>query len=162
MTRLAASQERNNPEHQEQAALFAHMALLEDKYPDLTSIFAVPNGEYRPPQVGARLKEEGVKAGVLDICVPVPRFWTDTVLKGVEIARGLDYNMYVGLTPGLWVEMKAPGRCKDSTYGTSAEQRTWATIFAERGWAVVVVDDWKAAWEEIKSYLGISLEEPYL
>lgn len=35
--------------------------------------FAVPNGEYRSPRTGARLKAQGVRAGVADLVIVGPR-----------------------------------------------------------------------------------------
>lgn len=153
MTRV--KQER--PEHDEQVMLFNKIEEYRDEYPVLASIFAVPNGEYRPQAVGARLKAEGLQAGVLDICVPVPRVWNeDDGTNGIEITTDDWYYAYV--TPGLWVEIKAPGKCVGSTLGTSPEQRVWATIFSELGWQVVVVDTWEQAWFEVLSYLGLTIK----
>jgi predicted RecB family endonuclease len=41
-------------------------------YPILKWIHAIPNGGHRHVAVAKRMKREGVKAGVLDICIPVP------------------------------------------------------------------------------------------
>ena len=57
----------------EKAALFAWAALNQDVYPDLQYMFAVPNGEKRDKITGARLKAQGVKRGVPDIWLPVPK-----------------------------------------------------------------------------------------
>ena len=71
-------------EHDEQVALFELLALYELKYPILQWIFAIPNGGARHPAVAAKMKAEGVKAGVWDVFVPVP----------------------VDDKCGLWIEMK--------------------------------------------------------
>lgn len=60
-------------EHQEQVAFFQWCALNERNIPQLRWVHAVPNGGYRHKQVAAKLKEEGVKSGVLDVCVPAAR-----------------------------------------------------------------------------------------
>lgn len=68
-------------EHDEQVAVV--------EYCDLNSIpvFHIPNGGYRRKSEAARMKAEGVRPGVPDLCIPV--------------ARG-DYH-------SLYIEMKAPG-----------------------------------------------------
>ena len=59
-------------EAQEQAALFRWAAYSRVKYPALDLLFAIPNGGSRNPIEGRHLKEQGVKAGIPDICLPVP------------------------------------------------------------------------------------------
>jgi predicted RecB family endonuclease len=41
-------------------------------YPVLRWIHAIPNGGHRHVAVAKRMKAEGVKAGILDICIPIP------------------------------------------------------------------------------------------
>jgi hypothetical protein len=73
-------------EHSEQAALFDWAAWQVNLgYEPLRWMYAVPNGGHRHKATAGRLKAEGVKAGVPDICLPFP-------------ARG--YH-------GLYIEMKA-------------------------------------------------------
>lgn len=55
-------------EHDEQAALFYYLA----HHPDLWVVFAIPNGGVRNKVTAAKLKREGVTAGVWDIFVPIP------------------------------------------------------------------------------------------
>ncbi len=43
------------------------------KYPDMKTIFHVPNGGHRFESVGAKLKAQGVRAGVPDYVWPCPR-----------------------------------------------------------------------------------------
>lgn len=62
-------------EAQEQVGLFnwaAQMANL-GVYPELYWMYHVPNGGKRNAIEGARFKAQGVKAGVPDICLPVPK-----------------------------------------------------------------------------------------
>jgi len=59
-------------EHDEQVALFNILRMYEDKYPELKWVFAIPNGGHRHISVARKMKAEGVKAGVLDVCVPFP------------------------------------------------------------------------------------------
>jgi hypothetical protein len=59
-------------EHDEQVAVFDVLRANERKYPFLKWIYAIPNGGHRHPAVAGKMKAEGVKAGVSDICVPIP------------------------------------------------------------------------------------------
>lgn len=58
------------PEHNEQVALFQWAAFMSEKAPELKWIFSIPNGGLRSKVTAARLKAEGVKAGVADIFLP--------------------------------------------------------------------------------------------
>lgn len=60
-------------EHQEQVALFNWAKAVKRQYPELALMFAIPNGGQRNIIVAAKLKAEGVKAGVPDLCLPVSR-----------------------------------------------------------------------------------------
>lgn len=112
-------------EHKEQKALFDWAALAAPAHPELALMFAIPNGGYRNKVTAARMKAEGVKAGVPDICLPVAR------------------NGY----HGLWIEMKsAEGRMKK-------HQRAFCQRLADHGYRVVVCWSWDAARREIESYL---------
>ena len=60
-------------EHQEQV-LFVQWFRRE--YPSVR-IFAIPNGEARSQSAGARLKAEGVSAGVPDLFIPAWNTWIE-------------------------------------------------------------------------------------
>lgn len=60
-------------EHDEQVKLFQWAQLSEGRWPELALLFAIPNGGKRHVAVARKLKAEGVKAGVPDICLPVAR-----------------------------------------------------------------------------------------
>lgn len=113
-------------EHQEQAALFRVAGLHEKKWPELAQMFAVPNGGQRHIAVAAKLKAEGVKAGVPDIFLPAPR----------------------GAAHGLFIELKAKGgRVSDA-------QRAMLAALARQGYACLVCYGWEEAWREIQAYLA--------
>lgn len=116
---------RQSPEHNSQVALF-HWAFLERrKYPELELMFAVPNGGQRNKIVAAKLKAEGVKAGVPDIMLPVAR----------------------GKYHGMALEMKAAkGRISD-------EQKYWHERLAVQGYYVAVCYSFDAARIELENYL---------
>lgn len=112
-------------EHQEQAALMRVCRLHENKYPGLELIHAIPNGGQRHIAVARKLKAEGVKAGVPDIFLPVPR----------------------GNAHGLYIELKAKGgRVSDA-------QRNMLAALSSQGYACIVAYGWENAWGEVKSYM---------
>ena len=59
-------------ESQEQQSLFAWWSWASARWPDAV-MFAVPNGGWRTLRTAARLKAEGVLAGVPDIFLAAPR-----------------------------------------------------------------------------------------
>ena len=112
-------------EHQEQAALMQMCRLHEKKYPGLELIHAIPNGGQRHIAVAAKLKAEGVKAGIPDIFLPVPR----------------------GNAHGLYVELKAKGG------KVSDAQRDMLAALSKQGYACLVAYGWEQAWKEIEAYM---------
>lgn len=60
-------------EHQSQAAVVQWAKDHEVEHPDLRLLYAVPNGTNRNVAGAGKAKREGVKAGVLDLCLPVSR-----------------------------------------------------------------------------------------
>jgi hypothetical protein len=60
-------------EHQHQAALFEWAHHQERVYPELSLMFAIPNGSYKSKAAAAKFKAEGLKSGVPDVCLPVAR-----------------------------------------------------------------------------------------
>ena len=76
---------RNDQEHQDQVALFKWMGKAVAFIPQLAVAYAIPNAARRSPRQGARMKAEGLRAGVPDICIPAP----------------------IGKYCGLYIEMKA-------------------------------------------------------
>lgn len=60
-------------ESAEQEAVFQWAALNSGKYPELQFMYHVANEGKRTARYGAELKRMGLKNGVPDICLPVPR-----------------------------------------------------------------------------------------
>jgi hypothetical protein len=114
-------------EYTEQVALFDWAMWHEYRAPELRMLFAIPNGEKRDAVTGARLKRAGVKPGVPDICLPVPR----------------DGHC------ALWIELKAPGG------RVRASQTAWIERLREQGHEAVVCVGWHEAARQICVYLGI-------
>jgi hypothetical protein len=121
----SSTAKRGQPEHDEQVALFRWAEMQSGGIPELALLFAIPNGGDRHPAVAAKLKAEGVKKGVPDICLPVAR-------------RG--YH-------ALYIEMKAPGgRVKP-------EQREWHIKLQGCENRVEVCIGWESAKDVLLDYL---------
>lgn len=60
-------------EAQEQATLFSWAEMQSGRRPELRLLFHIPNGGSRGKAEAARFKMEGVKPGVPDLFLPVPR-----------------------------------------------------------------------------------------
>lgn len=115
-------------EESEQAALFEWAAYNDELVPELASLYAIPNGGYRHVKTAVTLKRTGVKAGVPDVCLPVPR-------DGKH---------------GLYLEMK---RRKGGE--VSVSQRTWLNFLKAQGYATAVCKGWEEAVKVISAYLGL-------
>ena len=124
--KVAKGGTRTEPyESEEQEALFQWAEAMAGKYPCLRLMYHVPNGGHRSAAVAGKLKAEGVKAGVPDICLPS--------------ARG-GYH-------GLYIELKAGKNT------ATKEQKEWLSALSEEGYKAVVCRGWVRASEEIKNYL---------
>ena len=125
-------------EHSEQVATIDWAELMSNRHPELKLIFAIPNGGARHPATGKKLKAEGVKKGVPDLFLPVPRA---TYMGG---RLGGRYRM------GLFIELK---RRKGST--TSKEQKWWHEKLRGQGYRVEVCKGAEEAIAVLSDYLGI-------
>lgn len=113
-------------ESEEQITLFQWARLQSGKYPELSLLYHVPNGGSRNRAEAARLQAEGVKAGVPDLCLPVPR----------------------GQFHGLYIELK---RMRGSR--TSDLQVSWMESLMKQGYCVALCKGWQAAAQTIIEYL---------
>ena len=110
-------------EHKEQCALIRWFDM--QYKPHKGRMFATPNAGKRNMIAGARLKAEGMRAGVPDLMLPVAR-------KG--------YN-------GLFIELKTKtGRLQDN-------QRCWLDYLSEQGYLAVECKGWEVAKQTIEGYL---------
>ena len=115
-------------EHYHQVTLMKWAALQTTTLPELALLFAVPNGGHRHPATGAKLKAEGVKPGVPDLWLPVPR------------------NLFHGLVIELKTELKSSK--------VSAVQEWWLAALGNQGYKAVVCKGWDTARNEILDYLA--------
>ena len=112
-------------EHQDQKALMRWVAWNLKSYPELALLYAIPNGGQRNRIVAAKLKAEGVKAGVPDL--------------NLAVARG-GYH-------GLYIELKAEkGKPSDN-------QKVWIAALRTLKYRVEVCHGWDKAKEVILNYL---------
>ena len=117
-------------EHAEQAALFSWADFARGRYTELVLMFAIPNGGHRHKAVAVRMKAEGVKPGVPDICLPVPR----------------------GPWHGLYIELKTEAG------SVSREQRHWLALLSRQGYLAEVCRGWKQAQAVIEDYLNAAAD----
>lgn len=110
----------------EQAALLKDVAL---RYPAAAKlIYHVPNGGHRHKLVALKLKEQGVKAGVPDLVLPM--------------ARGGYF--------GLYIEFKAK---PPFDAAVSASQDAYIQALTEQGYLAIVCRGHIDALEAIRAYL---------
>jgi hypothetical protein len=113
-------------EEQEQQRIIEWCNLNLKRYPALEWIFAIPNGGKRNKPEAFRFKTAGVKRGVPDMCLPVPR----------------------GQYSSLFIELK---RTKGGTL--SHEQAIWIEALNSNGCRAVVCKGAQEAIAEIENYL---------
>ena len=113
-------------EHHDQVAVCQWAAMSQGRHPELALLLAIPNGGARHIAVAAKLKAEGVRAGVPDLFLPCPR-------------RGFN---------GLWIELKTKtGRLSDS-------QKWWISELCKQGYFAVMCRGTEEAIEAIREYLA--------
>lgn len=109
----------------EQICLFRWAAYSSGAMPELKLLYHVPNGGKRDIVTAKKLKAEGVKAGVPDICLPVAR----------------------GKYHGLYIELKV-GKNK-----TTENQDMWLEALNKNGYYTNVCYGWEEASKVITDYL---------
>lgn len=114
-------------EDMEQISLMRWAKAASGRYPELAMLHHIPNGGSRHPLEAKRFKDMGVKPGVPDLCLPVPR----------------------GPYHGLYIELKRlhGGR-------VSEEQRWWQNHLSHQGYRAAICLGWEAARLVILDYLG--------
>jgi hypothetical protein len=124
-------------EHQEQAELFNQLRLRLKDHPELGLAYAIPNGTRTSIHVARRMKAEGVKTGVPDICLP------------------MGWGGYFG----LYIELKArPFRDEDGRLHRqrlSKEQAAWCEELEGQGYLVKRTEGWQEALVAIVAYVKL-------
>lgn len=110
-----------------QTQLFEWTAWARGRYPALNLLFHIPNGGSRDRREAFHLKQQGVKAGVPDLFLPVAR----------------------GGFHGLFIELKVKGN------RPSEEQKKWIADLNAEGYRAVVCYGFDEARATIEGYLGI-------
>lgn len=110
-------------EHEEQVTLFTWFRM---RYAGML-MYAIPNGGARSSITGARLRDEGVLAGVPDVFLPCPS----------------------GGKHGLYIEMK-----RQKGGRVSAPQKAVMQALRMQGYEVAVCHGWQEARGCIEQYLA--------
>lgn len=115
-------------EAQEQKMLFEWVFYQSYKYPELKLCHHIPNGGSRNKIEAAKLKAQGVKPGVPDICLPVPN----------------------GEYHGLYIELKR----RDGGH-VSENQKAWLSALKACGYKAEICKGADEAVSMIEDYLNI-------
>lgn len=130
---------RSQPEHDAQAALFREVLARVGQFPALALLYAIPNGGERNVIVAARMKAEGVRKGMLDMCLPVSRM----------VSHGGTFHT----AHALYIEMKA-----GQNYATP-DQRAWATALMQHDNAVAFCWSAEEAFCTLLDYIAGRFEQ---
>lgn len=129
--RKAAAEAWQGSEHDLQKAFFGWLSTLytDPRFDpvDIYLVHAIPNGGGRSTRQGSMLKAEGVKGGVPDVFVPLPR-------AGFH---------------GLYIEFKKAGG------SPSEEQRHFIRALCARGFLCFVVNDLQGAKDCFTDYVTL-------
>ena len=112
-----------------QRAIFVWRDTIVKDYPELEWLYHCPNGEKRDSFTAQRLKQQGVKSGILDLAL--------------DVARG-GYH-------GLRIELKRPGgKCRPP----SKEQASYIQFLTEQGYYARISNDFEECKSIILGYLS--------
>ena len=142
----SGSKKRGHPEHDEQVKVFEWAEIISNKHPELKLLMAIPNGASYGGgggrwNIAKRMKAEGVRSGVPDIFLPVPR------REGrMQVLNVVGWN---DIFHGLWIEMKA-GKNKPNK-----QQEWWLKELEVMGYRTRVCYSAEEAIEEIQEYLNL-------
>lgn len=97
-------------QHQAYVIKWSQQPSIRRQWPELALLHHIPNGGTRDPVEAKHLKQQGVKSGVPDLCLPVPR----------------------GRYHGLYIEMKT------ESGHTTAVQEWWGERLQAQGYPIIV------------------------
>ena len=119
-------------EENEQTCLFRWAEFAEVQYEELKLMYHIPNEGKRSRIAGARLKAQGLKSGVPDVCLPTA------------------HGGYIG----LYIEMKVkPNKPTEN-------QKQWLRKLREQGHLTAVCYSWEEAKQLIEQYIKLPLTIP--
>ena len=113
-------------EDEEQAAVIEWAELNSARFPCLEWLYAIPNGGKRDIREAVKFKKTGVKAGVPDLHLPIPK----------------------GKYHGLYIEMK-----RRQNGRLSPEQRKWLRGLTEQGYYCAMCKGSDEAIKVILNYI---------
>lgn len=113
-----------------QAQFFDQLRLYEHRFPELKWFFAIPNGGHRHKATAGKLKMQGVKAGIWDTFLPVPR-------NGFH---------------GLWIEFKRSPR-----HSLTDSQHDFGMFLIEQKYQRLIATSWQQGWSMTCEYLEIKI-----
>ena len=116
--------------HQEAVIKWGQQPSIRSKWPELALLHHVKNETQGGARQVAMDKAMGVKKGVPDLCLPVPR----------------------GTYHGLYIEMK------NDVGRASQEQKWWGERLTEQGYRWEVCHGWKSAVQTLEWYLSLKSE----
>lgn len=119
-----------SPEHNLQVACVNWFDLQHPRQKKL--LFAIPNGGNRNIVTAKKLKAEGVKSGVFDLFLSIPREY-----KGV-------------LYHGLYIELKSPEIKKPKL---SKNQKEFCEVVEEEGYLTLLCNDFDKFCKFVNEYL---------
>lgn len=134
---------RQEREHNEQCLVIAWCELNKKKYPCLGYIYAIPNMGKHHISFRVKQAKEGLKKGMLDLCLPFP------VVEEIKISsENGKAKCFARSKHGLYIEMKVkPNKL-------SPEQKEWIKYFLDVGYEVIVAWSADEAIQAIKDHVN--------
>lgn len=124
--RVPRAQAWKGSEHDAQKQLIQLANLHQRQHQELSRLHAIPNGGHRSKAAAGKMKAEGQRPGVPDLCLPVPR----------------------GPLHGLYVEMKT------ASGSASPDQKDWLTHLHRNRYAAHLTNCPQRALQIILEYLN--------
>jgi hypothetical protein len=136
-------------EHQVNVIQWADI-MAQGKYPMLKWLYAVPNGARTAWSTANKLKAEGLKSGVPDLCLPYPKRGRVPMDASGEDCLDTIYGDPFYFCCGLYIEMKS----KDTKGRVSKDQQAWLDYLGSVGYMVTIAWTAEEAIKAIEEYLN--------
>lgn len=121
------AQRMSEAQHQAAVIKWSQQPEIRRQWPELALLHHIPNGGTRDPVEAKHLKQQGVKKGVPDLCLPVPH----------------------GRYHGLYIEMKREGE------SPSEDQKWWGEKLQLYGYSWAVCRGYEEAVSVLQWYLSL-------